>query len=106
MDELWEQGEGARLMLMGNEAMARGAMEAGVNVAAGYPGTPSSEIIESLAQASEKRNICVEWSVNEKVATKVAAAASYAGLRSLAVMRGMCLNLPCQCHREEGGCLI
>jgi indolepyruvate ferredoxin oxidoreductase alpha subunit len=93
MYELWEAEEGVRLLLMGNEAMARGAMEAGVRVAAGYPGTPSSEVIENLAQASGKRNIYVEWSVNEKVALEVAAAASYAGLRSMAVMKQVGMNV-------------
>jgi len=93
MYELWEAGEGVRLLLMGNEAMARGAMEAGVSVAAGYPGTPSSEIIENLAQAAWKKNIYVEWSVNEKVALEVAAAASYAGLRSMAVMKQVGMNV-------------
>jgi len=93
MYDFWEAEEGVRLLLMGNEAMARGAMEAGVRVAAGYPGTPSSEVIENLAQASGKRNIYVEWSVNEKVALEVAAAASYAGLRSLAVMKQVGMNV-------------
>jgi indolepyruvate ferredoxin oxidoreductase alpha subunit len=93
MDELWEAGEGERLLLMGNEAIARGAMEAGVRVAAGYPGTPSSEIIENLARASGKRNIYVEWSVNEKVALEAAAAASYAGLRSMSVMKQVGMNV-------------
>jgi len=65
----------ARHLLMGNEAIARGALEAGVAVAAGYPGTPSSEIIENLAAVSRERNLYVEWSTNEKVAMEVAAAA-------------------------------
>jgi indolepyruvate ferredoxin oxidoreductase alpha subunit len=93
MSELWEDGGGVRLLLMGNEAMARGAIEAGVSVAAGYPGTPSSEIIENLAQASGKRNIYVEWSANEKVALEVAAAGSYAGLRSMAAMKQVGMNV-------------
>jgi len=93
MDELWEAGEGERLLLMGNEALARGAMEAGVRVAAGYPGTPSSEVIENLARASGGRTIYVEWSVNEKVALEAAAAASYAGLRSMAVMKQVGMNV-------------
>lgn len=93
MSELWETGKGVMLLLMGNEAIARGAMEAGVSVAAGYPGTPSSEIIENLARASEARNMYVEWSVNEKVALETAAAASYAGLRSMAVMKQVGVNV-------------
>jgi indolepyruvate ferredoxin oxidoreductase alpha subunit len=80
-------------LLMGNEAIARGALEAGVSVAAGYPGTPSSEIIETLAGVSKERNLYVEWSVNEKVAMEVAAAASFAGLRSLCVMKQNGVNV-------------
>ena len=74
-------------LLMGNQAIARGALEAGVHVATGYPGTPSSEIIENLATISKERNMYVEWSSNEKVALEVAAAASFAGLRSLCAMK-------------------
>ena len=93
MSELWQAEKGSRLLLMGNDAIARGAMEAGVSVAAGYPGTPSSEIIENLARAAQDRNIYVEWSVNEKVALEVAAAASFAGLRSMAVMKQVGMNV-------------
>lgn len=78
---------------MGNEAIARGALEAGVAVAAGYPGTPSSEIIENLAKVSSAQKLYVEWSVNEKVAMEVAASASFAGLRSLAVMKQNGVNV-------------
>ena len=84
---------GSRHLLMGNEALARGALEAGVSVVAGYPGTPSSEIIETLANVSSHRNLYVEWSVNEKVAMEVAAAGSFAGLRSLAVMKQNGVNV-------------
>ncbi len=90
---LSEAEKGAKLLLMGNEAIARGAMEAGISVAAGYPGTPSSEIIENLANAAKERNIYVEWSVNEKVALEVAAAASYSGLRALACMKMVGMNV-------------
>lgn len=84
---------GRRYLLMGNEAIARGALEAGASVAAGYPGTPSSEIIESLAKVSSERKMYVEWSANEKVALEVAAAASFAGLRSMAVMKQNGVNV-------------
>ena len=57
---------GSRHLLMGNEAIARGALEAGVAVVAGYPGTPSSEIIETLAGVSARQNLYVEWSVMRK----------------------------------------
>ena len=84
---------GERLLLMGNDAIARGALEAGVRVVAGYPGTPSSEVVESLANAAEDRGLYVEWSVNEKVALEVASAASYAGLRALCVMKQVGVNV-------------
>jgi indolepyruvate ferredoxin oxidoreductase alpha subunit len=84
---------GRKLLLMGNEAIARGALEAGVQVCAAYPGNPSSEIIGSLSQVADELNIYVEWSVNEKVALEVAAAASLAGLRGLAAMKQNGLNV-------------
>ena len=76
--------------LSGNEAIARGAWEAGVHVAAGYPGTPSTEIIENLARREE---IDVEWSTNEKVAFDVCYGASLAGARALAAMKHVGLNV-------------
>ena len=58
--------------LMGNEAIAWGAIHAGVNLVCGYPGTPSTEILETIAKNNDG-SICVEWSVNEKAALEVAA---------------------------------
>ncbi len=84
---------GTEELYLGNEAIARGALEAGVNVVAGYPGTPSSEIIGKLAEVAGERNIYVEWSANEKVAMEVAAAASFAGLRSMCVMKQNGVNV-------------
>ena len=60
------------VLLSGNEAIAQGAREAGVHVAAGYPGTPSTEILEALARLDPDRMVHVEWSTNEKVAIDVA----------------------------------
>ena len=93
MSILIEAKAGDRQLLMGNEAIARGALEAGIRVATGYPGTPSSDIIECLAKVSKKRHLYVEWSTNEKVALEVAAAASFAGLRSLCVMKQNGVNV-------------
>ncbi len=78
--------------LTGNEAIARGAWEAGVRVAAAYPGTPSTEIMESLAgyPASE---VHAQWSTNEKVALDVAMGAAFAGSRALASMKHVGLNV-------------
>jgi len=78
---------GATVLLMGNEAVARGVIEAGVGVVAGYPGSPTSEVLPAIAGVAKELNIHSEWSVNEKVATEVAAGASFAGIRSFAVMK-------------------
>lgn len=79
--------------LMGNQAIVRGALEAGVQFAAGYPGTPSSEIVQDIAKAAKTLNIYAEWSINEKVATETAAAAAIAGLRSLSAMKNAGLSV-------------
>ena len=78
--------------LMGNEAIALGAMAAGVGVVTGYPGTPSSEILLTVAERNPG-HIHVEWSVNEKVALEVAAGAAFAGARSLVTMKQVGLNV-------------
>ncbi len=77
--------------MSGNEAIARGAYEAGVTVAAAYPGTPSTEILENIVQY--KDDIYCEWAPNEKVATEVAVGASIGGARSLAAMKHVGLNV-------------
>ena len=79
-------------LLMGNEAIALGAVRAGVNLACGYPGTPSTEILEALARI-KPADIYVEWSVNEKAALEVAAGASFAGARTLVTMKQVGLNV-------------
>ena len=84
---------GERVFLLGNEAIARGAMEGGVQIAAAYPGTPSTEILETLAQASKHLGIYVEWSTNEKVALEVALGASICGLRAMASMKHVGVNV-------------
>ncbi|HJC66543.1 MAG TPA: indolepyruvate ferredoxin oxidoreductase subunit alpha [Candidatus Enterocloster excrementigallinarum] len=77
-------------ILLGNEAIARGAYEAGVKVSAAYPGTPSTEVSEALAKYGE---VYAEWSPNEKVATEVALGASIAGVRSMCAMKHVGLNV-------------
>jgi indolepyruvate ferredoxin oxidoreductase alpha subunit len=84
---------GTKHLLMGNEAIARGAIEAGAQFAAGYPGTPSSEIITTLSGAAKSLNLHVEWSTNEKAAVEGAAAAAFAGLRSLTAMKNAGLSV-------------
>ncbi len=78
-------------VMLGNEAIARGAWEAGCHVAAGYPGTPSTEILEYMA--ADYREVKSQWSPNEKVALEVAAGASIAGARALATMKHVGLNV-------------
>jgi indolepyruvate ferredoxin oxidoreductase alpha subunit len=77
--------------MSGNEATARGAYEAGVTFASGYPGTPSTEILENIVQY--KKQIYCEWAPNEKVAFEAAAAASCAGARSIVTMKHVGLNV-------------
>lgn len=80
----------AKKMMLGNEAVARGAYEAGVKVSAAYPGTPSTEISENLVQYQE---IYAEWSPNEKVAAEVAIGASISGVRALVSMKHVGVNV-------------
>lgn len=80
-----------KMMMNGNEAIARGAFEAGVKVAAGYPGTPSTEVMDYTHQ--KYPDIYCEWATNEKVAVEVAIGASYAGYRSLALMKTVGLHV-------------
>ena len=79
-----------KTIMLGNEAIARGAYEAGVKVSSAYPGTPSTEISEYLAKYDE---VYTEWAPNEKVAAEVAIGASIAGVRSLACMKHVGLNV-------------
>jgi len=79
-----------KILLSGNEAIARGAYEAGVKVASAYPGTPSTEILENLCTYE---GVYTEWAPNEKVALEVALGASFAGVRSLAAMKHVGLNV-------------
>lgn len=77
MADLTKLKPGHIALLHGNEAIARGALEAGISLAAVYPGNPSSEILESLADSAGSAGIYAEWSVNEKVAVETTAAASF-----------------------------
>ena len=78
-------------IMLGNEAIARGAWEAGVKVSAAYPGTPSTEISENIVKYS--KDLYCEWSPNEKVAMEVAIGASMAGVRSLVSMKHVGVNV-------------
>jgi indolepyruvate ferredoxin oxidoreductase alpha subunit len=85
--------KGERLLLLGNEAIVRGALEAGLGFATTYPGTPASEIGDNLARLAEETGIYFEYSVNEKVALELAAAAAVSGVRSLVAMKHVGLNV-------------
>ena len=83
-------------LLMGNEAIAYGALRAGVGLVCGYPGTPSTEVLETVARlkrAGQAPDVYVEWSVNEKSAMEVAAGAAYAGMRCMVTMKQVGLNV-------------
>ena len=83
--------ESKKVIMLGNETIARGAYEAGVKVSAAYPGTPSTEISEYLVQYKE--DLYCEWSPNEKVATEVAVGASIAGTRAMSCMKHVGFNV-------------
>ncbi|MDD3153933.1 MAG: indolepyruvate ferredoxin oxidoreductase subunit alpha [Victivallaceae bacterium] len=80
-----------KTLLSGNEAIARGAWEAGVSAAFGYPGTPSTEILENLV--AHREEVYCEWSPNEKVALESAAGAAIGGVRSMVTMKHVGLNV-------------
>ena len=100
-----------RVLLMGNEAIARGAIEGGVAYCTGYPGNPSSEIIETLIAQQKKDGFKAEWSVNEIVALEAAAAFAFAGMRALVTMKQNGMNvcsdfLTTVCLNELNGGLV
>jgi indolepyruvate ferredoxin oxidoreductase alpha subunit len=93
MHKLLTDQPGATMVLLGNEAIARGAIEAGVAVATTYPGTPSSEISLNFFQISQESSLYFEYSTNEKVSLEVAAATANSGVRSMCVMKHVGLNV-------------
>jgi len=100
MSKLTENKPGKQILLLGNEAITRGALEAGVDVATTYPGTPSSEIADTFSAIAKEATLqnknprfYFQYSVNEKVALEFAAAASFCGLRALTCMKHVGLNV-------------
>jgi indolepyruvate ferredoxin oxidoreductase alpha subunit len=93
MHKLLTDEPGKKMFLLGNEAIARGAIEAGIAFASTYPGTPSSELSLNFFQMSKESELYFEYSTNEKVACEVAAAAANCGVRSMAVMKHVGLNV-------------
>ncbi|MFH2100411.1 MAG: indolepyruvate ferredoxin oxidoreductase subunit alpha [Pseudomonadota bacterium] len=93
MHKLLEDAPGKKMLVLGNEGIARGAVEAGVVCATTYPGTPSSEISANLFAISRETDLYFEYSVNEKVALEVAAAAANCGVRALCIMKHVGMNV-------------
>ena len=93
MDPLTPDDPGRKVLMMGNEAIARGALEGGVHFCSGYPGSPSSEILGALTRAASRFDLYTEWSANEKVALECAVGASFAGLRAMATMKQNGVNV-------------
>src|SRR3989338_3080210 len=80
-------------ILLGNEAIVQGALEAGVSFVSGYPGCPSAEIGQGFLDVAKEKGIYAEWSVNEKVALETAIGASFSGLKSLVNMKSFGINV-------------
>jgi indolepyruvate ferredoxin oxidoreductase alpha subunit len=93
MHKLLTENPGEKMILLGNEAIARGAIEAGVAFASTYPGTPSSEISLNFFQMAQESDLYFEYSSNEKIAMEVAAAAANSGVRSMCVMKHVGVNV-------------
>jgi len=93
MDRLLDSPEGSKVLLLGNEAIARAALEAGVAVATTYPGTPASEIGDALARVAKDAGMYFEYSTNEIVATQFAAGAAVSGVRAMTSMKHVGLNV-------------
>ncbi len=94
--------ESGKAFLLGNEAIVRGALEAGVAVASTYPGTPSSEIGDTFARIYREVGIYFEYATNEKVALEVAASAAISGLRSIVSMKHVGLNVAADSYMTLG----
>ncbi len=93
MHKLLSEDTGREMLMLGNEAIARGAIEAGVAFASTYPGTPSSEISLNFFQMAQESELYFEYSTNEKVALEVASGAANSGLRSMCIMKHVGLNV-------------
>ncbi|MCG8472425.1 MAG: indolepyruvate ferredoxin oxidoreductase subunit alpha [Desulfobacterales bacterium] len=93
MHKLLTDNPGQKMLMLGNEAIARGAIEAGVAFTASYPGTPSSEISLNFFQMSKESDLYFQYSINEKVSVEVTAAAANCGVRSMCVMKHVGMNV-------------
>ncbi len=112
MKVLLQDAPGKRVLLLGDEAIARGILEAGVSVVTTYPGTPASEIGDSVSEIASEAGLYMEYSVNEMVAVQVAAGAANCGVRALTAMKHVGLNVAADLVMTlaytgvRGGCVI
>jgi len=93
MEEILLNKSGKKIILLGNEAIVRGALEEGVNFVSTYPGTPASEIGDTFFRIAQKAGVYFEYSTNEKVALEAGIGASFSGLKTLVVMKDFGLNV-------------
>jgi indolepyruvate ferredoxin oxidoreductase alpha subunit len=93
MEEILSKKSGGKIILLGNEAIIRGALEEGVNFVSTYPGTPASEIGDIFFKIAKKAGVYFEYSTNEKVALEAGIGASFSGLKTLVVMKDFGLNV-------------
>jgi len=93
MDKVLSAEPGSKVLLLGNEAIVRGALEAGISVATTYPGTPASEIGDTFARIAKDAGIYFEYSTNEKVATEMAIGAATSGVRAIVSMKHVGVNV-------------
>jgi indolepyruvate ferredoxin oxidoreductase alpha subunit len=109
---LLQDKPGKRVLLLGNEAIARGILEAGISVVTTYPGTPASEIGDSISEIAAEAGLYMEYSTNEIVAVEVAAGAANCGVRALSAMKHVGLNVAADALMSfayagvRGGCVI
>ena len=99
---LWDK-PGEKVLLLGNHAIARGALEADIAVFAAYPGTPSSELSDTMAAVSQKAGVYMEYSANEKVAFETALSSAWTGLRSMVAMKHVGLNVAADAYLSASG---
>ena len=92
MEEILLNKPAKKVILLGNEAVVRGALESGVNFVSTYPGTPASEIGNTFFKIAEKSGVYFEFSTNEKVALEAGIGASFSGLKTLVAMKNFGLN--------------
>src|SRR3989344_2562485 len=93
MEEILSNKPGKRVILLGNDAIVRGALEAGVQFVSTYPGTPASEIGNAFHRVARRAGVHFEFSTNEKVAMEAGVGASFSGLKTLIAMKNFGLNV-------------